>query len=167
MKDGTFSRKIAYAVAGIALMAATTAACSDRSPMPNYQKDAARDRGWFLTAAGVAVVDLKSGRTVAQIRLPDWHWAGVPYGCTPALALGPMGEVLVSSDVMPTLWRIDPETLAVSRHDLLLDEDSGKDVGFSGLVYSAQQKAYIAVGCAQGSVWRVDPTFKSGQKISL
>jgi hypothetical protein len=156
---------IAFAVAGIALAAATTGPRSDRSPMPHYQKDAARDRGWFLTPAGVAVVDLKSGGVVAQVRLPDWHWAGAPYGCTPALALGPKGEALVSSDVLPVLWRVDPETLAVSRHDLVLDPDAGKDVGFSALAYSVKQATYVAVACAGGTRWRVDPSLKRAQKV--
>ena len=164
---GKFLGTIAFAIAGIALVAATTAARNDRSPMPHYQKDAVRDRGWFLTSAGVAVVDLRSGRTVAQVSLPDWHWAGAPYGCTPALALGPKGEVIVSSDVLPMLWRIDPDTLAVSRHELILEQDSDKDVGFSALAYSAKQGTYVAVACTGGTRWRVDPTLKRAQKISL
>jgi hypothetical protein len=131
-----------------------------------YQKDPARNRGWVLTPAGVFVIDFKQRSTVTHVPLPDWHWAGEPYGCTPTLALGPKGEGLVSSDVAPMLWRIDPETLAVSRHELLLDEDSGSDVGFSRLAYSARQATYIAVACAQGSVWRVDPFLKKGRKVS-
>jgi hypothetical protein len=120
-----------------------------------------------LTPAGVVVVDLKSGRTVARVDLPGWHWAGAPYGCTPALALGPKGEALVSSDVLPVLWRIDPETLAVSRHELTLDEDSGRDIGFSALAYSAKLGTFVAVACTGGARWRVDSFLKRAQKISL
>ena len=138
-----------------------------RLPILQFQKDPGRNRGWVLTPAGVYVVEFKLRRTVAHVALPDWHWAGVPYGCMPTLALGPKGEALVSSDVLPTLWRIDPETLAVSTHEILLDEESGRDVGFSGLAYSAQLATYIAVACGQGSAWRVDPSLKRGRKISF
>ena len=54
-----------------------------------YQKDPARNRGWVLTPDGVFMIDFNSRRTVMHVPLPDWHWAGEPYGCTPALALGP------------------------------------------------------------------------------
>jgi hypothetical protein len=138
-----------------------------QAPILQYQKDPARNRGWVLTPAGAFVIDFKLPRTVMHVPLPDWQWAGEPYGCTPTLVLGPKGEALVSSDVLPALWRIDPDTLIVSRHDLLLDEDSGMDVGFSGLAYAAQQEAYIAVACARGSVWRVDASLRKGQKMSL
>ena len=131
-----------------------------------YQKDPARNRGWVLTPDGVFMIDFNSRRTVMHVPLPDWHWAGEPYGCTPTLALGPKGAALISSDVVPTLWRIDPETLAVSRHDLVLDQDPGRDIGFSGLAYSARLAAYIAVPCTQDSVWRIDPLLSKGQKVS-
>jgi len=140
---------------------------SAQASILQYQKDPARNRGWVLTQAGVFVIDFKLRRTLMHVSLPDWHWAGEPIGCTPALALGPKGEALVSSDVVPTLWRIDPETFALSRHELLLDGDSGKDVGFSRLAYSAQQATYIAVACARGTVWRVDSHLKRGRKVSF
>jgi hypothetical protein len=136
-----------------------------RLPILQFQKDPGRNRGWVLTPAGVYVVDFKLRRTVVHVPLPDWHWAGVPYGCMPTLALGPKGEALVSSDVLPTLWRIDPATLAVSRHELRLDADSGMDVGFSGLAYSAQQGTYVAVACSHGSLWRVDPLLAGARRI--
>ena len=158
---------MAIAISGIALAAATGGPRHDRSPMPHYLKDAARDRGWMLTPAGIAVVDPRSGRTVAQISLPDWIWAGEPLGCMPALALGPKGEVLVSSDVLPVLWRVDPDTLAVSRHELALDDRSGRDIGFSALSYSAKQGTFVAVACAGGARWRIDPFLTRGQKMSL
>ncbi len=180
MYDGTIGRKMTVAGAGIALMAAVAAgfdgnpASQDlppawidgKLPILQFQKDAVRNRAWALTPAGVFVVDLKTRRTVAHVPLPGWNWAGEPYGCTPSLALGPQGAALVSSDVVPTLWRIDPRTLAVSRHELVLDADSGRDVGFSGLSYSARQATYIAVACGQGSIWRVDSSLKRGQKVS-
>ncbi len=165
MKNGIIRRKFAFASTAIALFAVTAAGCNDRSPMLQYQQDGARHRGWALTPAGVSVVDLRSGRTLTEIRLPGWHWAGAPYGCTPALALGPKGEALVSSDVMPTLWRIDPDKLTVSRHDLALDANPDKDVGFASLTYAAEQGAFVAVACSGGSLWRVEPQLLGARRI--
>jgi len=89
------------------------------------------------------------------------------YACLPDLALGPRGEVVITSNIVPTLWRIDPETLAVSMHPLVLEADTGKDVGFSGLVYSSEHGAFFAVSDPHGSLWRIDAPFTSARKIPL
>ena len=164
MWNGKIRRKIAFAAVAFALFAS---GCNNKAPMLQFQKDPSRDRDWVLTSEGVTVLDLNSRREVAQIRLPDWHWAGAPNGCVPALALGPNGEALVSSDVLPVLWRIDPDTLAVSRHELTLEDNAGMDVGFSALSYAAKPGAYFAVACGHGSVWRVDSSLKKGRKVSF
>ena len=135
-------------------------------PILRFQKDAQRDRGWVLTREGLLVFDYRTRRTTAHVRLPEWTWAGVEYACLPDLALGPKGEALVTSNVMPTLWRIDPVTLAVTRHELVLDADTAMDVGFTGLTYSAQQGAFFAVS-DYGALWRIDPLYRRAQKIHL
>jgi len=75
------------------------------------------------------------------VPLPGWLYAGEPYGCAPDLALGPKGEALISSDVVPVLWRVDPETLAVTQHTPWLDADADKDIGFTALAFSREQDA--------------------------
>jgi hypothetical protein len=135
-------------------------------PILRYQKDATRERAWALTPGGVLVFDFKARQTTLRVQLPDWVWAGEEFSCLPDLALGPKGEALISSNVVPTLWRVDPVTLAVSRHDLVLDADATKDVGFAGLAYSARQGAFFAVS-EFGALWRIDPLLKRAQKIPL
>ena len=135
------------------------------TPILRMRMDAA-SRGWILTKTGVAVFDFKARRTVRLVEMPDWQWAGEPYGCQPDLALGPKGEAVVSSDVLPALWRVDPETLEVSQHALALDADAGKDIGFSRLEYSAGQNAYVGVSSVHGSVWRIDPQLGRAQKLA-
>jgi len=136
-------------------------------PILRYQMDAAGGRLWVLTWDGVDLYEATTRQKVAHIRLPDWLWVGERYSCPPDLAIGPKGEALISSNVVPTLWRIDSVTLAASKHELALDEDTGKDLGFSGLVYSAEQGAFFAVSSFQGSLWRIDPLFRRAQKITL
>ena len=136
-------------------------------PVLRTQVDAARGRLWALTAEGVELYDAATRRKLAQIALPDWTWVGMQFACPPDLAIGPRGEAVISSNVVPTLWRVDPVSLAASKHDLALEEDSGKDVGITALVFSAQQGAYLAVSAAHGSLWRIDPRLARAQKIPL
>jgi hypothetical protein len=126
---------------------------------------AAAEQTWVLSVDGVYLQ--QAGKARVAVRLPEWHWAHEPYACPPAIAIGPRGEALVTSNVLPVLWKIDPETLAVTVHSLELDADSDKDVGFSGLVYSARDNAYFAVSELHGTLWRIDPLLRRGQKIAL
>lgn len=135
-------------------------------PRLRYQVDRARDRVWFLTRDGVFFYDLATPERIV-VALPTWQWVGMPYSCLPDLALGPKGEAVITSNILPKLWRIDPETLAASVHDLVLDADADKDVGFSGLVYSVEHDAFFAVSYSHGSLWQIDPLLRRGRKIPL
>ena len=133
-------------------------------PNVRYRIDPERSRVWLLAREGVFVYDLSRPERV-PVPLPGWLTVDAPYSCPPDLALGPKGEALITSNTVPTLWRIDPESLAVTVHPLLLDADTNKDVGFSALAYSAQHGAFIAASYAHGSLWRIDPRLERAQKI--
>ena len=126
---------------------------------------AVADRSWVIEAGSLFLE--QPGKPRRAVELPGWHWAGEPYACAPAVAVGPRGEVVVTSNVLPVLWKIDPETLAVSVHRLQLDADGDKDVGFSGLVYSERSNAYFAVSGLHGTLWRIDPLLRRAQRIAL
>jgi len=126
---------------------------------------AAAEQTWVLDVDGVYMQQARKPRV--EVKLPGWHWAHEPYACPPAVAIGPRGEALVTSNVLPVLWKIDPQTLAVTVHSLELDADLDKDVGFSGLVYSARDGAYFAVSELHGTLWRIDPLLRRAQKIAL
>lgn len=123
--------------------------------------DESRNRIWRLTRTGVVVHDV--GRTV-RVPLPDWIYAGPPFGCTPDLAIGPKGEALVSSDVVPVLWRVDPQTFRVTRHDVSISPDG--EVGFVGLAWSAKENAWLAESTGDGATWRIDAQLKTARKLS-
>ena len=139
---------------------------ASQPPNLRYQVDPARNRVWFLTRDGVFLYDVTTPEKI-MVPLPNWQWVGTPYGCLPDLALGPERRSGDHEQHPPTLWRIDPETLAVSVHELVLDADTDKDVGFSGLVYSSEHGAFFAVSYFHGSLWRIDPLLTRGQKIQL
>jgi hypothetical protein len=131
-----------------------------------HQKDVSRDRGWILTPRGVAVFDYRTRQTTAFVNLPEWIWIGEAFMCPPDLALGPKGEAIISSNLLPSLWRIDPVSLRVTKHDLALDADTGKDVGFTGLTYSQKLGVFFAITDV-GTLWRIDPLFRRAQKIAV
>lgn len=133
-------------------------------PGARTRVDAARSRFWTLTPEGVVLFEGTRQERIA-LTLPGWIRAAEPYGCLPDLALGPRGEVMVTSNVVPTLWRIDPGSLAVSVHALSLDADGGRDVGFTDLAFSPKHGAYFASSEAHGSRWRIDPTVGTARKL--
>ena len=141
---------------------------SRQRELPNvrYRIDPERSRVWLLAREGVFVYDLSRPERV-PVPLPGWLTVDAPYSCPPDLALGPKGEALITSNTVPTLWRIDPDSLAVTVHPLLLDADTTKDVGFSALAYSAQQGAFIAASYIHGSLWRIDSRLERAHKIPL
>jgi hypothetical protein len=83
------------------------------------------------------------------------------------MALGPHGEAVVSSNIVPTLWRIDPDTFTVTKHPLVLDADADKDIGFAGVVYSAEHQAFFAVSDVHGSLWNIDSVLRRARRIAL
>lgn len=118
---------------------------------------------WSLSRDGV-IAPATAGSRVIQ--LPGWHWADERYACPPALAVGPRGEALVTSNVVPTLWRVDALTLRVTAHPLELDSDQDKDVGFSTLHYVPGEDVFIAFSAAHGSTWRIDAGLMRAQKLA-
>ena len=97
-------------------------------PNARYRIDPERGRVWLLAREGVFVYDLSRPERVS-VPLPGWLSVDAPYSCPSDLALGPKGEALVTSNTLPTLWRIDPESLAVTVHPLLLDADTEQGCG--------------------------------------
>ena len=103
--------------------------------------DPVNHRVWSLTTTGLAFKDTAGGAT-HPVTIADWQWAHAEYaGCLPDIALGPRGEAVVTSNVTSTLWRLDPQTSAATERRLWLNADQDKEIGFTGLVYSAEHDA--------------------------
>ena len=188
--NGIFSRRGAASVFGFAAIAVAVAGCDsdaasrsapsanvventrhdlyqDETPYLRSQVDAVRGRRWVLTSGGVELYEASTGRKLAQIALPEWLWVSREYACPPDLAIGPRGEAVITSNVVPTLWRVDPISLVASKNQLAIEEDTGKDVGITALMYSSQQGAYFAVSATHGSLWRIDAQLRRAQSIPL
>lgn len=146
----------------ISLMGCDSKAQPSASPMLRYQVDSERQRSWWLTRDGVILHSASAAPKA--VPLPGWLWAGDPH-CPPDLALGPKGEAVVTSNAISTVWRIDPATLAVTVHDLRLDADTDKDVGFAAVVYAPEQKVFLAYSEVQRSVWKIDAELQTASKV--
>jgi hypothetical protein len=166
-------------ITALALALATLGACETSTNVASKQTatvvqaatdntrtrlDRVRGRLWHLTLEGVAVREAGSERSVV-LPLPGWIVAGAEDACAPDIALGPKGEVVVTSNVISTVWRVDPETLAVSVHALQLDSDRDKDVGLTHLVFSAPHGAFFAASEAHGTVWKINTALTRGEKV--
>jgi hypothetical protein len=159
--------RIAAIFAAISLIA--VAGCDSQaepsaSLMLGYQVDSTHQRSWWLTRDGVVLHGAAHSKG-RSIPLSGWLWAGSPL-CPPDLALGPKGEAVITSNVTPTLWRVDPETLAVTAHELRLSADNDKDVGFVAIVYVTEQGAFLAYSESPRAVWRIDRQLTGATKVS-
>jgi hypothetical protein len=163
MRNAIAATLLAATFAGLAACERDVAA--EDTAMLRHQVDPTRNRSWWLTREGVVVQTGARSKRVS-VSLPDWIWVEAGYSCPPDLALGPKGEAVITSNVVSTVWKVDPETLAASAHPLALSVDADKDVGLAALVYSAQETAFFAYSAIQGSFWKIDAQLKTAQKIA-
>jgi uncharacterized protein YjiK len=83
------------------------------------------------------------------------------------MAMNRFGGLVVSSDAQTTLWRVSPSHFEIERFDIAVDSDKGKDFGFSGLAWSADEKVLYAVSGATGTLWRIDLESETARKVEL
>ncbi len=146
------------------ILAGTMGTAAAQEAIKNLN-DASRKRIYALVIDGVEVRDFVKGRKLAHVPLPRWTWADEAYSCPPDIALAPDGDVLVTSNVVPVIWRINWRTLAATIHPLSLDADEDKDIGFVRLRWSPDLRAYVAT-TELGSDWHVDPGLTTARKAS-
>lgn len=125
-------------------------------PALRLQVDAQRNRVWVLNADAVYLYDIATRRLIRRVELPGWIMANDIAICAPDLALTPAGGALVTSNVMPNIWEIDAQSLTVRERNIVLDADTDKDVGFTGLAWSRDGRALYGVSALHGSAWRIE-----------
>lgn len=127
--------------------------------------DVERNRLWVLDPEALTLYDNLNGRRLRRLALPEPFLAGDEHACPPDIALDAVGTVFVSSNVLPVLWRIDPQGFEITRIELALDADTDKDFGFSGLSFAADD-ILIAAASTFPSLWRIDLRTASATKIA-
>lgn len=156
-----------------AAIAATLAACDGsarREGVPQakleiVRVDAQRNRLWVLDPEALTLYDNLNGRRLRRLALPDPFLVGDQHACPPDIALDAAGTVFVSSNVLPVLWRIDPQRFEVTRIALSMDADTDKDFGFTGLSFAGDD-ILIAAASTFASLWRIDIRKASATKIA-
>ena len=149
------------AIAISTLLAASAALAAEPLRTVN---DASRNRVWVLERDALYLHD---GAQKKRFELPGWVYVTDAFACAPDVALDAQGAAVVSSNVVPVLWRVEPAKAQVTKHELTLDADADKDVGFSGLAYAREPGVFFAVSATHGSLWRVDPLLRRAQKIPV
>jgi hypothetical protein len=150
-----------YAIAMSATLAAASALAGE--PLRTVH-DESRNRVWVLESDALYLHD---GAHKSRFELPGWIYAADAYACAPDVAIDAQGAAVVTSNVVPVLWRVEPAKAQVTRHELVLDADNDKDVGFSGLAYAPEQGVFYAVSATYGSLWRIDARLRRAQQIPV
>ena len=127
--------------------------------------DTKNNRVWSLSADGLWLSEPSRRQSIA-VSLPGWNALNAQYSAPPAFTLGPNSELVVTSNVIATLWRIDAKSLAISAHPLLLNPNTEKEFGFYWLSYSPEEGAYFAYSEQLESLWRIDRQLHNGQWVA-
>jgi hypothetical protein len=147
----------------IAASASTASQAGEPPAALKSLTDDHRKRVYVLARHGVDVLEPGTRRRLAFVPLPGWTWADEWHACPPDIALAPQGDVLVTSNVLPVIWRINYRTLATTVHEPKLDQDTNKDVGFTSLRWSAAERAFVGI-TDLGTTWRIDPSLSTALK---
>ncbi len=135
-------------------------------PRTDHVEDRARSRIWRLGDRGV-YLEAREQSQALHIPLPGRVIVDQTLTCPSAMTLSQEGAVVVTSNVIPTLWRINPDTFAVTSHPLTLTSHADREVGFTGIAFSTGHRAYFAVSSIHGTLWRIDMNLQTAHLVGL
>lgn len=170
MRSGAFVASLLAATNGVGAPAWVQPDRTQREealPVLRVQLDTQRNRSWVLNHDAVYVYDAAKRRLIQRIELPGWFYVNEVFSCTPDFVLTPTGAALVTSNIVPTIWEIDPKSFVAHQHRLALDVDNDKDVGFVGLAYSRDGKELFGVSSLPGSLWKIDLITDTAQRVQV
>lgn len=126
--------------------------------------DEARGRIWILGTDALYLHEKGVSAEPRSFRLPGWMHVIRSQACPPDMAIDYSGAAIVSSNIVPRLWRIDPESLAVIELDVRLHGDEGKDIGFTSLelLHPGSVRASSSTGRSR---WEIQLHDKTARKL--
>lgn len=158
-----------FALAGLVALCACDGSVRREGPQVDLLEvvrvDTQANRRWVLNEEALAVYDHVNRRRLRRVTLPDWPLAGPQHACAPDMVLDASGAAIVSSNVVPVLWRVDPQRFEVTRIEIALDSDQDKDIGFTGMSLVGDGML-IAAGTTVGSLWRIDLRSARASKVA-
>lgn len=119
------------------------------------RRDELRARTWLLRADALYLYEDEPGTRARRFALPGWIYVTPRLAREPDLLVEAGGTVLVSSNIVPALWRVDPEASSTTELELELHPETSRDFGFTTLRF-AQNGALHASGSIDRSRWQVD-----------
>ncbi len=133
---------------------------------PRVEHDQLRGLVWAIDGQSVMLYDGRSRTLIKKVELPNWSYVDEPQSCAPDLVIDAQGHALVSSNVRPDLWRINPRDQSVEHIAIELGTDSDKEVGFTGLAL-VNPHTVLAVSAIQGTLWWIDLESRTAGKLDL
>jgi hypothetical protein len=133
-------------------------ACASSVPQAHdilVRRDALRDRTWALRADALYLYESRTGTRARRFTLPGWIYVTPRFACEPDLLVEATGTVIVSSNIVPNLWRVDPDASTTVELQLVLEPEAGRDLGFTALRF-ATHGALHAGGSTDRSRWQID-----------
>lgn len=125
------------------------------------RRDEPRARTWVLRADALYLRE--TGARERRFVLPGWVYAAPPQASEPDLLVEPGGSVIVSSNVVPSLWRVDPQASRIEEMKLALDPATDRDVGFTAL-RAAEHGTITANATTDRSRWKIDLSSRRATK---
>jgi hypothetical protein len=152
-------RKFAVLLFLLASTSFANAACLAPDPAGSghvlrVRTDEARGRVWILATDGLYVHEPASGR-MQRFRLRGWMHLGRPHACPPDLVVEARGTVIASSNIVPRLWRVDPERARAEELELQIGAEAARDIGFTALEMVGPD-LIVARSAIDQSAWRID-----------
>jgi hypothetical protein len=139
---------------------------SPGSTILRLRVDAQRERLWVLEVGAVHVIDLVARERIARIELTNWMYTADATNCLPDLQLDPGGSAIVTDNVQPKLWRIDPDHFSFREYRPTFDTQDTIDAGFTALNVR-EDGSIVAAMAAPGSLWRIDRALSRAVQIPL
>jgi hypothetical protein len=118
------------------------------------QADHSRGRIWVL-ALDALYLQERSGPALRRFPLPGWMHLTRAQAGLPDLIVDSDGTAIASSNVVPHLWRVDPERASVDLLEIDLGADERRDMGFTSLSIVNPGVIRARSSMDQGS-WRID-----------
>jgi hypothetical protein len=116
--------------------------------------DSVRGRVWILGGNALYLYQTE-GQRVRRFDLPNWRYVAQPFACPPDFVVESQGTVLVSSNITPTLWRVDPDSGVSTELPIQPLHRQAEDFGFAALEVSPRDVVW-ARGAADRSRWVID-----------
>ena len=118
--------------------------------------DVARGYRWELGRGTVSLYAI-GGDRIREIRLPGAFFSGSRDACPPDMLVVPRtGDLIISSNATPRLWRVHPSRLELHVYDIEPAAQREQDFGFAALAFGRDEKTIYAMNAVTGSPWRID-----------